>query len=163
MAAPAAQVASQPPQSQATDPKADPAIRVLVLTGRGKSFSSGFHLGVLSGREKAEAPAQAPSPEENAFEAMCDKLEDLRVPTIVALNGPVYGGSTDLALACDFRIGVDAGGYWHELINTDAKVYGGSGLGNQGGVHAAAVSSHGRPYSLSLTLPPLGALFLSRG
>jgi 1,4-alpha-glucan branching enzyme len=63
----------------------------------------------------------------------------------------------------DFRIGVDTGGYWHELINTDAKVYGGSGLGNQGGVHAAAVSSHGRPYSLSLTLPPLGALLLSRG
>jgi len=63
----------------------------------------------------------------------------------------------------DFRIGVDTGGYWHELINTDAKVYGGSGLGNQGGVHATEVSSHGRPYSLSLTLPPLGALLLSRG
>lgn len=87
--------------------EADPAIRVLVLTGRGKTFSSGFHLGVLSGREKAETPAAAASPEENAFEAMCDKLEDLRVPTIAALNGPVYGGSTDLALACDFRIGVD--------------------------------------------------------
>jgi 1,4-alpha-glucan branching enzyme len=63
----------------------------------------------------------------------------------------------------DFRIGVDAGGFWHELINTDARVYGGSGQGNQGGVQAEAISSHGRPFSLNLTLPPLGALFLSRG
>jgi 1,4-alpha-glucan branching enzyme len=63
----------------------------------------------------------------------------------------------------DFRIGVEGPGYWHELINTDAKLYGGSGLGNKGGVYAEAISSHGRPYSLSLTLPPLGALLLSRG
>jgi 1,4-alpha-glucan branching enzyme len=63
----------------------------------------------------------------------------------------------------DFRIGVEGGGYWHELINTDARVYGGSGLGNQGGVHAEAIPSHGRAHSLSLTLPPLGALLLSRG
>jgi 1,4-alpha-glucan branching enzyme len=63
----------------------------------------------------------------------------------------------------DFRIGVDQAGFWHELVNTDAKVYGGSGLGNQGGVHAAAVPSHGRPFSISLTLPPLAALLLSRG
>jgi 1,4-alpha-glucan branching enzyme len=63
----------------------------------------------------------------------------------------------------DFRIGVDAPGFWHELINTDARVYGGSGQGNQGGVQAEAISSHGRPFSLNLTLPPLGALLLSRG
>jgi 1,4-alpha-glucan branching enzyme len=63
----------------------------------------------------------------------------------------------------DFRIGVDGAGYWHELINSDAKLYGGSGLGNQGGVYAEPISSHGRPYSLSLTLPPLAALLLTRG
>jgi 1,4-alpha-glucan branching enzyme len=63
----------------------------------------------------------------------------------------------------DFRIGVEGPGYWHELINTDAKVYGGSGLGNKGGVYAEAISSHGRSDSVSLTLPPLGALLLSRG
>ena len=63
----------------------------------------------------------------------------------------------------DFRIGVDQAGYWHELVNTDAKEYGGSGQGNKGGVHASPVPSHGRQFSLSLTLPPLGALFLSRG
>ncbi len=63
----------------------------------------------------------------------------------------------------DFRIGVDQSGYWHELVNTDAKVYGGSGMGNKGGVHAEPIGSHGRAHSLSLTLPPLAALFLSRG
>src|SRR6185312_9837351 len=43
------------------------------------------------------------------FEVMVNRLEDLSVPTICRLNGGVYGGSTDLALACDFRIGVDTG------------------------------------------------------
>jgi 1,4-alpha-glucan branching enzyme len=42
-------------------------------------------------------------------------------------------------------------------------VYGGSGQGNQGGIHAEALPSHGRPFSLNLTLPPLGALLLSKG
>jgi len=43
----------------------------------------------------------------DTFERMVDRLEALRVPTIAALNGSVYGGATDLALACDFRIGVE--------------------------------------------------------
>jgi 1,4-alpha-glucan branching enzyme len=53
----------------------------------------------------------------------------------------------------DFRIGVEAAGFWHEVVNTDAKVYCGSGLGNQGGVHSTPTPSHGRAHSLSLTLP----------
>ena len=81
----------------------DPAVRVLVITGTGKSFSSGFHIGALKERKEGRQKEYDP----NAFEKMCDKLEDLRVPTIAALNGGVYGGSTDLALACDFRIGVE--------------------------------------------------------
>lgn len=83
----------------------DPAIRVLVLTGTGKSFSSGYHLGALLDHRSGEA--QSESRDENAFERTVDRLEALRVPTIAALNGSVYGGSTDLALACDFRIGVE--------------------------------------------------------
>jgi len=63
----------------------------------------------------------------------------------------------------DFRIGVEQAGFWHELVNTDAKLYGGSGQGNQGGIQAELVPSHGRPFSLSVTLPPLGALLLSKG
>jgi 1,4-alpha-glucan branching enzyme len=59
-----------------------------------------------------------------------------------------------------YRLGVPWGGYWHEVLNSDAAEYGGSGLGNDGGVTAGAGASHGRPYSLSLTLPPLATVFL---
>jgi 1,4-alpha-glucan branching enzyme len=59
-----------------------------------------------------------------------------------------------------YRVGVPEGGYWRELLNSDAKEYGGTGWGNLGGVHAEAEPAHGRPFSLKLTLPPLSALFL---
>jgi enoyl-CoA hydratase len=84
--------------------EADPAIRVLVLTGTGRAFSAGYDLGSL-----AERAASSPEQETagSAFEVVANRLEDLAMPTICRLNGGVYGGSTDLALACDFRIGVD--------------------------------------------------------
>ena len=59
-----------------------------------------------------------------------------------------------------YRVGVPEGGYWRELLNSDGADYGGSNMGNEGGVHAEAAPAHGRPYSLRLTLPPLAALFL---
>jgi 1,4-alpha-glucan branching enzyme len=59
-----------------------------------------------------------------------------------------------------YRLGVPAGGFWRELLNSDAKEYGGSGMGNLGGVMAEKQEVHGRPYSLNLTLPPLAAVFL---
>jgi len=61
-----------------------------------------------------------------------------------------------------YLVGVPTGGYWKELLNSDGAEYGGSNLGNAGGVEAIPESTHGRPYSLRLTLPPLGALFLKR-
>ncbi len=79
----------------------DGSVRTMIITGTGKSFSSGFHIGALADRK--EKPS---NDDPDAFEKMVDRLEALRVPTIAALNGGVYGGSTDLALACDFRIGV---------------------------------------------------------
>ncbi|MBM4439855.1 MAG: 1,4-alpha-glucan branching protein GlgB [Candidatus Rokubacteria bacterium] len=60
-----------------------------------------------------------------------------------------------------YRVGVPRGGYWRELINTDAHEYGGSGVGNYGGVHADALAWHGRPASLVLELPPLGVLYFT--
>jgi len=60
----------------------------------------------------------------------------------------------------DYRIGVPRLGFWRELLNSDARAYGGSGHGNLGGVTADPVPFHGRPGSLSLTLPPLSVLFL---
>lgn len=82
----------------------DPAARVLVFTGTGKTFSSGFHLGALAERKSSEPSGDGG---DSLFSTVVDRLEAIRVPTIAALNGGVYGGSTDMALACDFRIGVE--------------------------------------------------------
>ncbi len=62
----------------------------------------------------------------------------------------------------NYRIGVPYGGFWKEVLNSDAKHYNGSGHGNLGGAEASPLPSHGRYYSLALTLPPLGILFLKR-
>ena len=59
-----------------------------------------------------------------------------------------------------YKIGVPRDGSWRELLNSDEKIYGGSGLGNQGGVKADSSACHGKKYSLTLTLPPLGVFFL---
>jgi 1,4-alpha-glucan branching enzyme len=59
-----------------------------------------------------------------------------------------------------YRLGVPEGGRWDEVLNTDAAIYGGSGLGNLGGVEAEPVPCHGRPHSVVLTLPPLAAVVL---
>jgi 1,4-alpha-glucan branching enzyme len=61
----------------------------------------------------------------------------------------------------EYRLGVPVGGYWRELLNSDAESYGGSGWGNQGGVEAEETAWHGRPWSVSVTVPPLGAVFLA--
>ncbi len=58
----------------------------------------------------------------------------------------------------DFRLGVPAPGRWVERLNTDAKIYGGSGLGNLGGVQSKPVAAQGRADSITVTLPPLGAV-----
>ena len=84
--------------------EADPAVRVLVLTGTGRTFSSGYDFGSVAERAVSANEQQSAG---SALEAVANRLEDLVVPTICRLNGGVYGGSTDLALACDFRIGVD--------------------------------------------------------
>jgi len=59
----------------------------------------------------------------------------------------------------NYRVGVPCGGYWREILNSDATTYGGSGLGNLGGAEAQPIEAHGRSHSLSITLPPLSALF----
>ena len=60
----------------------------------------------------------------------------------------------------DYRIGVPGAGRYLELLNTDAQIYGGSGVGNLGAVSTETVAAHDRPYSIRLTLPPLAALLL---
>jgi 1,4-alpha-glucan branching enzyme len=58
-----------------------------------------------------------------------------------------------------YRVGVPRGGRWREVLNSDALDYGGSGLGNAGGVTAEAVAAHARPFSVSITMPPLAVVF----
>jgi 1,4-alpha-glucan branching enzyme len=59
----------------------------------------------------------------------------------------------------NYRVGIPHGGFWREVLNSDAEIYGGSGCGNFRGVEAATIPAQGRCNSLSLTLPPLGVLF----
>jgi 1,4-alpha-glucan branching enzyme len=79
---------------------------------------------------------------------------------------------TPVLIACNFTpvprhnylVGVPREGLWAELLNSDAPLYGGSGQGNLGSATATPLPSHGRPHSLSLTLPPLGVVaFKKRG
>ena len=73
-----------------------------------------------------------------------------------------------VAVACNFtpvprrgyRIGVPFAGRWREILNSDSALYGGSNVGNAGAVEAAARPWGGQPYSVDLTLPPLGAVYL---
>jgi 1,4-alpha-glucan branching enzyme len=60
----------------------------------------------------------------------------------------------------NYQIGVPRGGVWTEILNSDAPIYAGSGQGNMGGVLAHPIPLHGREWSVNLTLPPLGAVFL---
>ncbi|HML14279.1 MAG TPA: enoyl-CoA hydratase/isomerase family protein [Xanthobacteraceae bacterium] len=76
----------------------DRRIRVLVLAASGRTFCAGFNLEELAPERYDEAAPR--------FDRMVDQLEALRVPTIAAIGGSLYGGGTDLALACDFRIGI---------------------------------------------------------
>ncbi len=79
----------------------DTSIRVLILTGAGDTFSAGFDLNAI-----AAGAVGTPESGPGDFALMVDALEALPQPTIARLNGGVYGGATDLALACDFRVGV---------------------------------------------------------
>jgi 1,4-alpha-glucan branching enzyme len=60
----------------------------------------------------------------------------------------------------NYQIGAPRGGFWREILNSDAHEHGGAGYGNLGGVEAAPVPMHGRMHSLTLTLPPLGVVYL---
>jgi 1,4-alpha-glucan branching enzyme len=59
-----------------------------------------------------------------------------------------------------YRIGVPRPGRWREVINTDSELYGGSNMGNSGGVDTTPVPMHGEPQSLELVLPPLATVLL---
>ena len=78
------------------------------------------------------------------------------------------GSGREVTVVCNFtpvprtayRIGLQRAGHWDEVLNTDASVYGGSNAGNGGLVVTEPVPSHGKPQSVSLTLPPLATIVL---
>jgi 1,4-alpha-glucan branching enzyme len=94
----------------------------------------------------------------------CDDADS----SVVTLIRKARSTSTIILAVCNFtpvprysyRIGAPRGGFWLEILNSDANEYGGSNMGNLGGVEAVPVALHGRPYSLTLTLPPLSVSFL---
>ncbi len=77
--------------------EADTAVRVLLLTGEGRHFCSGFHIDAVPGVDAGAL-----------FESLAQAWENARPVTVAAIQGGVYGGATDLALACDFRLGTRA-------------------------------------------------------
>jgi 1,4-alpha-glucan branching enzyme len=85
--------------------------------------------------------------------------------------GTATQGDTHRTVACianfsamphaDYRVGLPHAGRWREILNTDAAVYGGSGVGNLGSIEAGSEPWHGRPASALVTLPPMGVLWLA--
>jgi len=88
--------------------------------------------------------------------------------SVIAFLRKPKGGGAPVLVACNFTplprpnyvLGVPFGGTWREALNSDAREYGGAGWGNLGGVEAAPVQAHGRPWSINLTLPPLATVML---
>jgi 1,4-alpha-glucan branching enzyme len=60
----------------------------------------------------------------------------------------------------DYRIGVPKTGYYNEILNSDADIYGGGNIGNLGGKYSEPIATHGHPQSISLRIPPLGMVIL---
>jgi 1,4-alpha-glucan branching enzyme len=89
--------------------------------------------------------------------------------SVVSLLRKGRGHRSEVVIVCNFtpvprlnyQVGVPHGGIWKERLNSDAHDYGGSGMGNMGGVEAAPLGCHGRHFSLTLVLPPLSILFFT--
>ncbi|MEJ6004077.1 enoyl-CoA hydratase/isomerase family protein [Paucibacter sp. AS339] len=84
-------------QEQLAQVNQDPAVRVLLLSGEGKHFCSGFNIDSVPGVDAGAL-----------FESLANAWEAARPITVARIQGGVYGGATDLALACDFRLGTRA-------------------------------------------------------
>ena len=90
--------------------------------------------------------------------------------SIIAFLRKSAGGSRSppLLIVCNFTpeprpnflVGVPTRGFWREILNTDAREYGGAGWGNLGGVESVPVATHGRVESINLNLPPLSTVML---
>ena len=95
-------------------------------------------------------------------------IGDDRSNSVFAFLRSGTDGSKPILVICNltptprqgYRIGVSHPGFWREIANTDSNFYGGSDVGNEGGVHAVDVPAHGEPRSIEVKLPPLATLML---
>lgn len=94
-------------------------VRVLCLRAEGRHFCSGFNLGRVGGDDPAGADAG------DRFEALATAIEHARPVTLAVIQGGVYGGGTDLALACDFRLGVSSSEMFVPAAKLGIHFYGG--------------------------------------
>jgi len=99
--------------------EADHSVRCVVLTGRGKGFSSGDDL------REAAARGDGARASLGQFGRMLDKVESLRVPVIGAINGHAVGGGLELALCCDIRLAAAGARFLAAVVNVGlmASVY----------------------------------------
>ncbi len=133
--------------------------------------------GLVAGQAAAAAgtsPAPAPALAVPAPATPALAVPALAVPEASPLPGPMgfppaVQGATTLACVANFsggphekyKIGLPHAGRWLEVLNTDAEIYGGSGVGNLGAVQAVEQQWHGRPASATIRVPPLGVLWLA--
>jgi 1,4-alpha-glucan branching enzyme len=97
-------------------------------------------------------PAPAPAPAPASASAGADRAEPSVLACIANFSALPHR---------DYQIGLPRAGRWREVLNTDAAVYGGSGVGNLGVIEAVSEPWHGKPASAVITLPPLGVLWLT--
>lgn len=167
---------------------AQPAKKLLFMGGEFGQWSEWAHDGELEWRLLQEAPhaglrqwvadlnrayAAEPALHERDLDPAGFEWIDCHDAEASIISLLRKGKSTDdlVVVVCNFtpvprlnyRIGVPRGGRWREILNSDARLYGGSGWGNQGAVDAVPVPLHGRSHSLTMTLPALSALFLKNG
>ena len=118
-------------------------------------------------------PALA-APEAGPVVAVPEAGPAVAVPEATAPAGPIgfpptAQGAKTVAVVANFSggpyekymLGLPHAGRWVEVLNTDAAIYGGSGVGNLGAVQAVEEKWHGRPASATITVPPLGVLWLA--
>jgi 1,4-alpha-glucan branching enzyme len=97
---------------------------------------------------------EAQDAERSVFAWLRESPDGLGPPILVVVNATP-------TVQYQYRLGVPVAGTWSEMLNTDAPTYGGTGVGNLGAVETTPVDSHGFHQSVLVTIPPLGALYLS--